>query len=262
MQNSKIQKAKKPKHAMKAPKANVDLGGGDRPTAAEFLRDRRWANVFIPTITHALYISRDPFLDFTSESPVFLATVQEVFDLSFPNVNFVLVANDPLVVTVQILCRITLIALLTMACRLINELTAESPSSQAGFLKRLPSSSIIILLINQKTFETTLVGLSKEMVLPITRPPPLKPLRSLVMIQATRWVLCLVLLSTFVMVAHQAPDGFLQSQFIAPTAEQCLKYAKNSVLIPPLDAKHPPKGLYALLLTAVRYSDMCYGTRY
>ncbi len=58
------------------------------------------------------------------------------------------------------------------------------------------------------------------------------------------------------MAAHQAPDGFLQSQFIALAAEQHLRYVKNSVLWPPLNAEHPPKGLYALLLTAVSHSTM------
>jgi hypothetical protein len=71
-------------------------------TATEFLQDTRWANVFIPTITHALYVSRKAFCDFTSESPMFLAKVQEVFDLSFPNVDFKLKFNDPLVITVCI----------------------------------------------------------------------------------------------------------------------------------------------------------------
>ena len=102
MSNSKIQNAEKSQRAKKAPKANVDLGG-DRPTAAEFLCDPRWAITFIPTITHALYISQEPFLNFASESPKFLATVQEIFNLSFLNVDMVLAAGDPLVVTVLFL---------------------------------------------------------------------------------------------------------------------------------------------------------------
>lgn len=50
----------------------------------------------------------------------------------------------------------------------------------------------------------------------------------------------------------QAPDGFLQSEFITPFAMQYLRYSKGSVLDPVLDAKHPPKGLYILILTAVQ----------
>ncbi|KAF8233374.1 hypothetical protein L208DRAFT_894943 [Tricholoma matsutake] len=48
-----------------------------------------------------------------------------------------------------------------------------------------------------------------------------------------------------------APDGFLQSKFITPFAEQNLRCARNSVLHPSLDPKHPPQGLYTLILTAV-----------
>jgi hypothetical protein len=55
---------------------------------------------------------------------------------------------------------------------------------------------------------------------------------------------------TMSIVARQAPDGFLQSEFIAPIAMQYLRYIEGSVL-PALDAKCPPKGLYTLLLTAV-----------
>jgi hypothetical protein len=53
----------------------------------------------------------------------------------------------------------------------------------------------------------------------------------------------------------QAPDGFLQSEFIAPVVEQHLRYAKNSVLHPCLDAADPPKGLYILILAAVCHLD-------
>lgn len=110
MQNSKIQKSTKLQHAKKVLKADPDLRGQEHPNAAEFLHNLHWANVFIPTITHALYISQEPFLDFTSESPIFLATVQKTFNLSFPNVDLVLTADDPLIVTVcQILHHIMLI---------------------------------------------------------------------------------------------------------------------------------------------------------
>ena len=37
-----------------------------------------------------------------------------------------------------------------------------------------------------------------------------------------------------------------------PIAQKYLKYASNSVLTPPINQKHPPKGLYALILVAVR----------
>ena len=48
-----------------------------------------------------MYTSRQPFLDFASESTQFLAIVQSVFNLSFPNVAHTLTSNDPVVTTVS-----------------------------------------------------------------------------------------------------------------------------------------------------------------
>jgi hypothetical protein len=62
--------------------------------SAEFLDDERWKDVFLPTITHALYISREPFCDWTMDSKTFLRTVQECFSFSFPNVEYTLSAKD------------------------------------------------------------------------------------------------------------------------------------------------------------------------
>jgi hypothetical protein len=92
---------------LKAPRAAKVTGPEcpDKTCAAgntEFLRDARWAKVFIPTITHALYVLREPFLDWTSESPALLAMVQHAFNLSFDNVTFTLPADDPIVETVRL----------------------------------------------------------------------------------------------------------------------------------------------------------------
>ncbi|KAF8221913.1 hypothetical protein L208DRAFT_1527612 [Tricholoma matsutake] len=224
MQNSKIQKATKLQHAKKVLKADADLGGEDRLNATEFIHDLRWAKVFIPTITHALYILQEPFphrlltylpfLNFTSESPIFLATVQKTLNLSFPNVALVLTADDPLVVT---------------AYRRIN-------SQKFKLASRI--LEVIIKFFDHDEF--------------INQPEKIR--------DYVHWAikgdgeldfsypLLVILLTGSTTTAHQAPDGFLQAQFIAPAAEQHLKYAKNSILYPPLDAKHPPKGLYTLLL--------------
>ncbi|KAF8799561.1 hypothetical protein BYT27DRAFT_7120482, partial [Phlegmacium glaucopus] len=50
---------------------------------------------------------------------------------------------------------------------------------------------------------------------------------------------------------YKAPGGFLKSQFIVPIAKQYLNYATSSALSPAIGQKNPPKGLYALILTAV-----------
>ncbi|KAF8235650.1 hypothetical protein L208DRAFT_1538780, partial [Tricholoma matsutake] len=220
MQNSKIQKAAKLQCAKKVLKADADLGGEDHPNATEFIHNPHWANVFIPTITHALYILQEPFLNFTSESPIFLATVQKTFNLSFPNVDLVLTADDPLVVT---------------AYRQIN-------SRKSKLASRILET--IIKFFNHDEF--------------INQPEKIR--------DYVHWAikgdgeldfsypLLIILLTGSTTMAHQAPDGFLQSQFIAPAAEQHLKYAKNSILYPPLDVKHPPKGLYTLLLIVVEWA--------
>jgi hypothetical protein len=70
--------------------------------AAEFVDNARWTNVFLPTISHALYISWEPFFDWTSESHTFLRTVQVVFNLAFPNVDLTLGSDDRLIITVWI----------------------------------------------------------------------------------------------------------------------------------------------------------------
>ncbi|KAF8225294.1 hypothetical protein L208DRAFT_1306705 [Tricholoma matsutake] len=211
MQNSKIQKATKLQCAKKVLKADADLGGEDHPNTAESIHDPRWANVFIPTITHALYILQEPFLNFTSKSPIFLATVQKTFNLSFPNVDLVLTADDPLVVT---------------AYRQIN-------SRKYKLASRI--LEVIIKFFNCDKFINQPEKIQDYVHWAIKGDGPAKTLTSTT-------------------TAHQAPDGFLQSQFIAPAAEQHLKYAKNSILYPPLDVKHPPKGLYTLLLIAVEWA--------
>jgi hypothetical protein len=68
---------------------------------ALFVKDDRWAKTFIPTITHAFYMTRDPFLDWSPESAIFLATVQCAFNLSFPNVVYTVSARDRVAVTVR-----------------------------------------------------------------------------------------------------------------------------------------------------------------
>ena len=51
-------------------------------------------------ITHALYVSLEPFVDWTSESLALLKMVQHAFNLSFDNITFMLSADDPIVQTV------------------------------------------------------------------------------------------------------------------------------------------------------------------
>ncbi|TFK32681.1 hypothetical protein BDQ12DRAFT_670903 [Crucibulum laeve] len=43
------------------------------------------AKVFIPTLTHAFYLSPKPWLDWSPDSPTFIQRVQDAFDLCFTN---------------------------------------------------------------------------------------------------------------------------------------------------------------------------------
>jgi len=94
-----MQKKEKIKLAKTTPKPSSDESGS---SATIFLKDGHWANVFMLIITHALYILQEPFIDFTSESPIFLVTMQRIFDLSFLNVDFELASNDPIIKAVWI----------------------------------------------------------------------------------------------------------------------------------------------------------------
>ena len=61
------------------------------------LDDYRWTHIFLPTLTHAFYISAHPFTDWTWSSNKFFDTVQKVFNLSFVNVSYTLRREDSIV---------------------------------------------------------------------------------------------------------------------------------------------------------------------
>ena len=65
------------------------------------LEDPRWTRVFLPTLTHALYISEKPFNDWARDSDIFLQTVQTTFDLSFTNISYQLSLRDSIVQAVR-----------------------------------------------------------------------------------------------------------------------------------------------------------------
>ncbi|KAH9168954.1 hypothetical protein EDB89DRAFT_1825933, partial [Lactarius sanguifluus] len=53
-----------------------------------------WTCIFLPTLSHALYISDHPFTDWTWESSALVETVQVAFELSFTNISYMLSAYD------------------------------------------------------------------------------------------------------------------------------------------------------------------------
>lgn len=97
--NSKALKKKAPMHVpdsdsdsdfRNAANANVDI-------SIKWTRDPQWAAAFIPSLTQALYTSHKPFEDFKRDSAAFLDTIQEVFNASFPHIEYTLQSSDALV---------------------------------------------------------------------------------------------------------------------------------------------------------------------
>jgi len=43
----------------------------------------KWTTVFLPTLSHALFISKRPFQEFKLSSPIFVATVQQISRLVY-----------------------------------------------------------------------------------------------------------------------------------------------------------------------------------
>jgi hypothetical protein len=68
----------------------------------ECVNDPCWTNVFLPTLSHLLYISEHPFTSWTWGSTL-LQTVQTVFKLSFTNVSYTLSLEDGIVKTVCVI---------------------------------------------------------------------------------------------------------------------------------------------------------------
>lgn len=61
------------------------------------MRDPLWTAAFMPSLSQALYISINPFSDFKHELDTFLMVVQQVFDISFPHIQYTLRLDNELV---------------------------------------------------------------------------------------------------------------------------------------------------------------------
>ncbi|KAF8802531.1 hypothetical protein BYT27DRAFT_6764428 [Phlegmacium glaucopus] len=219
IKQSKPKKLKKPAASTTEPSAATAGGSsnGASDIATQFLQDPRWAKVFIPTITHAFYVSREPFLEWTPEAPAFLATVQRVFNMSFLNVTFTLTADNVIVNTAyqRLKSRKSKIASGTLNT---VKVFFEKPEF-AGQPEKIREYVRWALRGDGPAY----YRIPTPKVCTVNRDHP----------------------------NYIQPDGFLQSEFIHPLAQQFQEYAKNSVLSPALSAQNPPKGLYALILAAV-----------
>ncbi|KAH9013111.1 hypothetical protein EDB85DRAFT_2098465 [Lactarius pseudohatsudake] len=185
--------------------------------AQECLDDPRWTRVFLPTLSHTLYITDNPFTDWTWESNTLLQTVQNVFNLSFTNISYTLCVQDKVV---------------------------KAAYDRMKTRRSKIASDVLILV--KTFFEGTEFR---------NRPERIK--------EHVRWALrvggaayyetpvpksCTLKLND---PGCPKPDGFLRSQFILPVAKTYASFAEKSVLHPSLGPRNPPKGLYAMVLTAV-----------
>ncbi|KAH8977283.1 hypothetical protein EDB86DRAFT_3092671 [Lactarius hatsudake] len=172
---------------------------------------------FLPTLSHALYITDHPFTDWTWESNTLLQTIQNVFNISFPNISYTLSGQDKVV-------------------RAAYDRTKTRRSKIASD----------VLLLVKTFFEGTEFR---------NRPERIK--------EHVRWALRFGGGAYYETPVPKSctlkpndpgcpkPDGFLRSQFILPVAKTYASFAEKSVLHPSLGPRNPPKGLYAMVLTAV-----------
>ncbi|KAF6763986.1 hypothetical protein DFP72DRAFT_873927 [Ephemerocybe angulata] len=59
--------------------------------------DNKWKDLFLATVTHALYISAQPFQDFTVSTPIMRSQIQRAIDLVYPEAAYSVKARgDPI----------------------------------------------------------------------------------------------------------------------------------------------------------------------
>jgi hypothetical protein len=70
------------------------------PKAQYFICQPTWSKVFLPTLAHLFIISEHPFQYFKNNSTLFVAIVQEAFDVTHPDVSYMVAACNDIVVMV------------------------------------------------------------------------------------------------------------------------------------------------------------------
>ncbi|KAI9436717.1 hypothetical protein H4582DRAFT_1816412, partial [Lactarius indigo] len=181
------------------------------------LDDSRWTRIFLPTLSHALYISDHPFTDWVRESGALVEAVQVVFDLSFTNISYTLSPQDGIV-------KAAYDRMKTRRSKLASDvlLLVKTFFERAEF-KDQPDK------IRDYVHWALRSGGPAYYENPVPKSSKLRKDDP----------------------NYKKPDGFLRSQFILPVAETYLSFASRSVLRPSLGPKSPPKGLYVMILTAV-----------
>ncbi|KAF8256688.1 hypothetical protein EI94DRAFT_1852452 [Lactarius quietus] len=184
--------------------------------AQECLDNPHWTHTFLPTLSHALYISNHPFMDWTWESSTFLETTQAVFDMSFTNISYTISPQDCIL-------KVAYDRMKTRRSKIVGDVLAlvkrffEGPEFHTR-PKKIKDYVPWALGAGGPAYYDTPVPADCRLQLGDPDCPQ--------------------------------PDGFLHSQFILPIAKQYLTFVAKSVYHPTLGPKNLPKGLYAIILTA------------
>ncbi|KAF8263106.1 hypothetical protein EI94DRAFT_1807763 [Lactarius quietus] len=181
----------------------------------ECLNNPHWTHTFLPTLSHTLYNSESLFTSWAWNFAL-LQTVQKVFDLSFSNISYTLSLEDGIVKAAY------------------DQMRSRKSKLASDILK------VVKTFFNSAEFRD--------------RPDKVK--------EYVRWALAYGGPAYYETPVPKScafngdpncpkPKGFLRSQFILPIAKSYIGFVEKSVLHPSLRPNNPPKGLYALILTAV-----------
>ncbi|KAN0134486.1 hypothetical protein V8E53_007632 [Lactarius tabidus] len=202
------------------------LSGARPDISRQCLNDVRWTHVFLPTLTHTLYISDHPFTDWTLGSSKLVETVQTVFDLSFSNISYALSLEDGIV-------KAAYDRMKTRRSKLANKiLMLMKTFFDSAEFRNQPAKV--------KDYVHGALGSGGAAYYEIPVPVSCKLRKD--------------------DPNYPKPDSFLRSQFILPIAKAYIGFTAKSVLHPSLGPKHPPTGLYALILTAVEHALRAHAT--
>ncbi|KAH9014755.1 hypothetical protein EDB85DRAFT_1876224 [Lactarius pseudohatsudake] len=181
------------------------------------LNDPRWTRAFLPTLSHALYISDHPFTDWTWDTGTLVKTIQMVFELTFTNISYVLSLRDSIV-------KAAYDRMKTRRSKIASDvLTLVKTFFEGAEFKNQPEK------VKEYVHWALRCGGPAYYEIPVPMSCTLRKDHP----------------------DYPRPDGFLRSQFILPIAETYIGFSTKSVLSPSLGPRNPPKGLYAVILTAV-----------
>ncbi|KAF8957754.1 hypothetical protein BDZ97DRAFT_1762635 [Flammula alnicola] len=189
--------------------------------------DPRWTKVFLPTITNALYISSEPFKHFKPASLEFREKAQEIFDLSYPNVDYQLKDNDRVITEAYNRVKSKRSKIASDIATAVDNFF-ESRRDLQGSIHQVKEYARWAMRSDGPGFYAT--------------PTPLK---------------CTVPQDD---PDYIPPKGIFQSKFILVTATKYLRYIKGSVLETQIDVTRPPKGLFIMILASVERAFKAYWT--